>query len=809
MAPLWRLVLLLAAAAAAAAAAAGRDTGPFAPTLDVDWPAFLARADPVWKFDAAGPLPSSWGASAFVGDGLRGAMLSFNGSALRVELGRTDVYDDRQPGAPYYTGNFVYDQPVCARPSAQSASSLRASLNAQRVAPCAAQRLPIGRFFLPLVGSLDSGWMRLSLWDATVTGEVLTSTGAVQWTAYLHAEAGVLALEVAAQGGETAALPALQFEPANASSSWAPNDPSYVFNPPPRFATLQPGDASVCSQPLLSGNCYATAYAWRIAANGASARLLATVSGVGDCNDTAASAAAAVAAFEAGNASALAETHAAWWHAEYPASFVSVNDSVLEGFYWIQVYKLAAATRSDRAPIDLQGPWMVEGTVWPDLHWDLNVQLAYSPLYTANRLSLASSLLRFLDAVAPNLALNVPTEWRNDSAQAPSAASSLQALETCYWDYGPGCLSTPPTITGNLLWACNLYWRHWRFSQDRSVLAALFPLLRRAVNAYRHFQVEGGGDGLVHLPETFSPEYPYRGPDTNYDLALYRWALAALADAAGRLGIADPLLPEWQRILAQLAPYPTSADDGYMVAAGVPLNVSHRHFSHLLMLFPLTTTNLSDASERALAQRSFDHWVSLGPDAWTGFALAGAASMSLLLGRPEAGLGNLTELLLGGLVLPNTMYGEDGDNPCIETPLAAASALQDALLLSCNGVVRVFAGAGAAAVADAAFFRLRADGAFLVSAARVAGVTQFVVVEREAGDAPCLIATDLAPPLVARPAGTVSLRPLTLGSDTVWALEGLAPGAAALILSSHNPNVSAVVAPVAGDPALFNYWGLH
>ena len=38
-------------------------------------------------------------------------------------------------------------------------------------------------------------------------------------------------------------------------------------------------------------------------------------------------------------------------------------------------YKLASATRPDRNVYDLMGPWYIEGTNWPDLHWDLNVQL--------------------------------------------------------------------------------------------------------------------------------------------------------------------------------------------------------------------------------------------------------------------------------------------------------------------------------------------------------------------------------------------------------------------------------------------------
>lgn len=49
----------------------------------------------------------------------------------------------------------------------------------------------------------------------------------------------------------------------------------------------------------------------------------------------------------------------------YPASFLSVSDSVIEAFYWINMYKLASATRPDRTVYDLMGPWYIEGAPSP------------------------------------------------------------------------------------------------------------------------------------------------------------------------------------------------------------------------------------------------------------------------------------------------------------------------------------------------------------------------------------------------------------------------------------------------------------
>lgn len=76
-----------------------------------------------------------------------------------------------------------------------------------------------------------------------------------------------------------------------------------------------------------------------------------------------------------------------------------------------------------------------------------------------------------------------------------------------------------------------------------------------------------------------------------------------------------------------------------------------------------------------------------------GYSYTGAAFFSLLMGRADAALSNVTELLevratktgnkgMGGVVGPNTMYGERCKKmwpepcPCMETPLHAADSMQ-------------------------------------------------------------------------------------------------------------------------------------
>ena len=146
---------------------------------------------------------------------------------------------------------------------------------------------------------------------------------------------------------------------------------------------------------------------------------------------------------------------------------------------------------------------------------------------------------------------------------------------------------------------------------DGLLRESLYPVLRRAVNYHRHF-LEEGPDGRLHLPRTRSPEYK-SGPDCNYDLALLRWGADTLLDITARLGLEDPLTPEWRRIVEKLADFPEGGQ-GFLIARDVPLDSSHRHYSHLLMIYPLYLVNAEQSDGRMRILRSLDHWHSF-PDA--------------------------------------------------------------------------------------------------------------------------------------------------------------------------------------------------
>jgi hypothetical protein len=650
----------------------------------IDWSDFLSRHDLHWT-----QMPTKWYETPFLGNGMMGTMVrQIDDHSVRWDVGRGDVQDHRPGGGMYST--------------------------------C---RLPIGYFLLKTAGTIKDGTMKLDLWNAEATGEIQTDKGSIGWLSIVHAERMVILTVLEPSEGERGcrwewkSLEAIS--PRHASGR---KQEGYKNNPP--AVITKDGDTNVCIQPLLAGG--ETATAWIVDKQKDKSVLMVSVAH--SFPETTARQEAVDVLYSTRDVpmDKLMESHRRWWHNYYPNSFVSIPDTEWESFYWIQIYKLASATRADGMLIDNQGPWL-QPTPWPGAWWNLNVQLTYWPIYDSNRLGLGNSLCRTLYTNVKTLIDNVPEEYRSDSAGISRATG-----QHCRGGVGAPDGENAPEI-GLLLWACHNCWLHYRHSMDDETLRNdLFPLLRRAVNYHLHF-VTKDKNATLHLPKTYSPEYNYnQGPDCNFDLALLRWGCTTLVKICEQLDIDDPLLPKWQNTIKNLTDYPIN-ENGYMIARGVPFARKHRHYSHLLMLYPLYLVNVEQAGAKERAVKSVQHWQSFGKS--TGYAMTGASSISAAFG-----LGNDALEYLNGLksfLQPNTLYFEGPGWPVIETPLSGAQCIHDMIIQSWGDTIRVFP-AAPDAWGDIVFDDLRTQGAFLVSARRTKGKTQFVRIKSLAGE-PCTI----------------------------------------------------------------------
>ena len=157
-------------------------------------------------------------------------------------------------------------------------------------------------------------------------------------------------------------------------------------------------------------------------------------------------------------------------------------------------------------------------------------------------------------------------------------------------------------------------------------------------------------------------------------------------------------------------------------------------------------------------EKSIAHFLSFNGDECM-FKFTAASSLYAALGDGNDALKCLNRALepqvKGPTVTPNTLYSENGW-PTFESPISAQRSILDMLLQSWGGTIRVFP-ACPDTWKDAAFYDLRSEGAFLVSAKRSGGKTLFIGIKSLAGE-PCRIKTDLAEPIVAEGVESSSVR---------------------------------------------------
>ncbi|WP_189173368.1 glycosyl hydrolase family 95 catalytic domain-containing protein [Streptomyces lasiicapitis] len=745
--------------AQAAHAAPGRDHGhDHAPD---PWRTVLDDADMVWR-----RMPRTWYEGPFLGNG-------FLGSGIYAEPGR-------ETKAVRF--NVQHSEVQDHRPQFGSLFGLA--------------RLPIGHLTLEPVGTITGLDWRLRLRDAELTGTLTTDRGTLRLRAHVHSSRAVLAVEVTASAGERGFR--WVFHPAEAISpraAFKPVPTGYEGNPPARVE--QHDGVSAAVQPLLAGGQHVTA--WREQQRGGARTLYVHVAHSHPKSTARDRAVRAVRSAARLPYDAFAAPHRAWWDAYYRKSFLSLPDARMQRFYWIQLYKTAAAARRDAPVMATCGPWL-EPTPWPNTWWNLNVQLEYWLIHGSNHLEL-DAVTRALSEFRDNLAKEVAAPYRADSLGVPRTTDTrlVNGASVTNGGYGVGIPGQdPPTPeVGNLTWALHNVWLSYRHTMDTALLRdVLFPLLRGAVNYYLHF-LQPGPDGKLHLPATFSPEYGGNSRDCNYDLMLLTWGCRTLLDSAELLGVDDELAPRWREVLARLVTYPTDGH-GYMIGADIPFAKSHRHYSHLLAVYPLYEVTGRTPAEKALIEKSLAHWVGF-EGALQGYTFTGAASVSALLGKGEDALKYLGELM-SRFIQANTMYKESG--PVIETPLSAAQSLHDMVCQSWGDVIRVFP-ALPAAWADLAVHDFRTQGAFLLSAVREKGATRWVRLVSEAG-APCVVRHGIAGPIEVRDGRGRPLRYEDAGGGAIHVALGRG-GSALITARGDRPDLRVrPVEPNADAPR----WGL-
>ena len=652
----------------------------------INWPQFMAQHDLVWQ-----DIPLQWAEGAFVGNGQLGMMLyaKMDENRFNFHVGRLDVTDHRK------------------------APNKKTSRGISGTNLMDFSRLDVGKMALYPAGKIQTANIRQDLWNAEITGTIVTDLGEITFRAFTPYNKMVQVIEAVSTEKKNG-----QFVPFN--WKWLPGEASsprafvkyerykdeYKFNPY-KPETSKDGDELVCVQKLEAGGDYATAWADVKSKKGRKSTVyIATANEIPASNVSAKVALHDVREAKKIGVSALQKEHRAWWHDYFQKSFLNVPDARMESFYWIQLYKMAACSRADGPALDLMGPFF-KNTGWPGLWWNLNVQLTYWPFNTSNHQDIAINYIRLID---DNF------EWIMKNKTGKSL--------------------------GDYAWALHNYWLYFNYQgNEQAILGKWLPKAMRIAEVYET-KLERNDAGILELAPMGSPEYMgFKSfKNTNYNLAILRWLLTELIDTSEKANQNQDKVKHWKQVLADLIPYPVD-ENGLMIGSEQPVHISHRHYSHLLALYPLFQLDPNSSKDRDLVVKSVLHWHNIeNGKGLAGYSYTGASSLYAALGMGNEAVDVMQDFLSGNIgrahFLTNTFYME-GNSPVIETPLSAAQAIMEYNLQSWGDKIRIFP-----AIPDhwenASFVDLLAQGGFLVSASLKNKKVQWVSVESQAGQ-PCTI----------------------------------------------------------------------
>ena len=165
------------------------------------------------------------------------------------------------------------------------------------------------------------------------------------------------------------------------------------------------------------------------------------------------------------------------------------------------------------------------------------------------------------------------------------------------------------------------------------------------------------------------------------------------------LGLDEPHQEIWSEILENLPEYHKDGT-GFHLKEGTAYTQCHRHLSHLAPIYPGGDINIDGSTDDSqLIETSLNTLVSKGYGIWVGWSFAWASVTAARVGRKKMAWWTLRQLA-DVYVSCNTFnlnldwerngIASDADAYCQDGNMAAVAAVNEMLLQSWGGRIRVF-----------------------------------------------------------------------------------------------------------------------
>ncbi|RKY66919.1 MAG: hypothetical protein DRP97_07785 [Candidatus Latescibacterota bacterium] len=367
------------------------------------------------------------------------------------------------------------------------------------------------------------------------------------------------------------------------------------------------------------------------------------------------------------------------------------------------------------------------GSTW---YWDINIQEAFWPIYTANHLEIGDCFYDGLESYIP---------------AARKFAEAFYQLEGIATDY-------PHTFYNCMWpWCAQYFWWHYQYSGDVEFLRKrAYPLFREILKFY-----EGRlrWDDVAEAYSIFPDVSPEQGPltrNSTITVACLKFVLRCAIEANGMLKEDPAEADRWNELLSHLPAYSRGeADEFGDVIKDSEWAVVDMRLGHPSLLMPLYPIGeFSKRSDRETRERWLRTWryaerrlaISTHNFGWLAAAVA-------RLGLAEEALSALYERGIALQMRANGMFAEETErwiqtclvtvepvhNPALtEGNSSIVAATNEMLLQSFGKVIEVFP-AVPNSWKDAAFEGFLAEGGFEVSARRGSGRTVEVIIRSRLG----------------------------------------------------------------------------
>lgn len=437
------------------------------------------------------------------------------------------------------------------------------------------------------------------------------------------------------------------------------------------------------------------------------------------------------------------QSHLNWWRSFWEKSTLHIPDTILENQWYREIYKFGSASRAGSPPISLQAVWTADNGKLPpwkgDFHHDLNTELSYWPGFSSNHLEESTPFTDWLWKIKPVAEQYTRDYFAKPGLDVPGVTTLMGKPMGGWIQY-----ALSPTIS---CWLGQSFYWQWKYSMDGHFLRSRAYPWMKATAEFITALCPKGADGFRHLPISSSPEINDNSLQawwlqfTNYDLSLIRWMYQKTAEMALAAGLPKEAT-RWKRILQEFPGLALGDDGTLLVAKGSPLEVSHRHMSNLMSIYPLALYDWGREADRKLILASLDQLRKLGTSQWCGYSFAwyGCLLDQARMGDEAA---RQLRIFAQAFCLPNSFH-VNGDQThsgyssftyrpfTLEGNFAFAQGVQQMLLQSNDDTIRIFP-AIPAGWENLSFNRLRAEGAFLVSAKKENGRIRTVEILAEKG----------------------------------------------------------------------------